>query len=666
MKPWITPGIIKSISKRDFYFRKFIKSKHPDMKSGFHENFKLYRNLIVTLCRRSKSNYFTNYFDQYSSNMKKIWSGVRNIISLKSSKSTNPITLNIGNSTSSDPEIVANCFNDFFTSVADNVRSTIPATRQHFDKYLRNQNPNSIFLSPTSPEEISKIISTFSPSKSSGPHSIPVRLLKLLLHDISVPISILINLSLESGIFPTLLKTSKVIPIFKKGSPLDVSNYRPISLLSNIEKIFEKVMYSRLISFLDTYNSIFTRQFGFRKSHSTSHVLINIVERIRSKLDKGEFGCGVFVDLQKAFDTVDHEILLSKLNHYGIRGLANQWFRSYLSERSQFVSIGISKSISKSIRHGVPQGSVLGPLLFLLYINDLHQSIKFSETFHFADDTHLLHFSKSIESLCSNVNRDLRNLTGWLNANKISLNSSKTEFVLFRSKSKTLDFIPSLKLQRKRIYPSPSVKYLGIRIDEHLNWKPQISELANKLQRANGALSKLRHYIPLKSLINIYHAIFASHMRYACQIYGLRDSTITHRILTLQKTALRLLTFSEPQSPSSPLFSNLEILKFFDLVEVLNICFVHQHLNSSLPVDNLESLIFHQINHSYNTRGNTMGLLKIPFAQTSSYGLNSLTRLAIQQWNSLQRSLPALNLANIPFFNLKSITQKHYLNSYID
>jgi len=158
-------------------------------------------------------------------------------------------------------------------------------------------------------------------------------------------------------------------------------------------------MYNRLVDFLNQSNQIYTRQFGFRKAHSTANTLINIVERIRESLDKGEFACGVFVDLQKAFDTVDHKILLHKLCHYGIRGPVNQWFKSYLSNRYQYVAIKNSKSILKLIIHGVPQGSVLGPLLFLLYINDLHFSIHTSETYHFADETHLLNFSKSVASL---------------------------------------------------------------------------------------------------------------------------------------------------------------------------------------------------------------------------------------------------------------------------
>ena len=214
----------------------------------------------------------------------------------------------------------------------------------------------------------------------------------------------LFNLSFKTGVFPSVLKTAKVIPIFKKDSKLDYSNYRPISLLSNIEKILEKPMYRRLYTFLNNKNIIYDLQFGFRQQYSTSHALINITENIRKTLDDGNIGCGVFVDLQKAFDTVDHQILLAKLNHYGIRGVSNDWFKSYLSNRNQYVSINGYESSLAVINCGVPQGSVLGPLLFLLYINDLNQTIKFCKVPHFADDTNLLYHSNSIKKLNKPVN----------------------------------------------------------------------------------------------------------------------------------------------------------------------------------------------------------------------------------------------------------------------
>ena len=235
----------------------------------------------------------------------------------------------------------------------------------------------------------------------------------------------LFNLSFTTGVFPSVLKTAKVVPVFKKDSKLNYSNYCPISLLSNIEKILEKLMYKRLYAFLDYNNIIYDLQFGFRQQYSTSHALINITENIREALDDGNIGCGVFVDLQKAFDTVDHQILLEKLNHYGIHGVSNDWFKSYLSNRNQYVSINGYESGLAAINCGVPQGSVLGPLLFLLYINDLNQAIKFCKVHHFADDTNLLCLSNSIKKMSKLVNADLKHLLNRLNANKISLNVKK-------------------------------------------------------------------------------------------------------------------------------------------------------------------------------------------------------------------------------------------------
>ena len=198
-------------------------------------------------------------------------------------------------------------------------------------------------------------------------------------------------------------------------------------------------MYNRICKFFSDNNLIYSLQFGCRQKYSTVHVLISLTESIRKNLDEGNIGCGIFVDLQKAFDTVEHDILLSKLEHYGIRGLANEWFKSYLSNRKQYVSINGYDSNLADVKFGVPQGSVLGPLLFLIYINDLNQALKFCKVHHFADDTNLIHFSKSVNRLNKHVNLDLKNLTYWLNANIIALNVKKTELVIFKHQRKKLD-----------------------------------------------------------------------------------------------------------------------------------------------------------------------------------------------------------------------------------
>ena len=216
LKPWITPGIITSISKRDFLHRKFINAKNVDDKARYLALFKTYRNQIVTLCRQSKSAYYTRYFTRHSQNLKKVWSGVRDIISSKAD-SNSPISISTGDTVTTNQDTIADCFNDFFTSIADNIRNEIPQPHQNFRNFLKHQNPNSIFISQVTPEEVIKVIGSFSTSKSSGPNSIPIRILKLLKQDISIPISMLINQSFQKGVFPSVLKISRVTPVFLSG-----------------------------------------------------------------------------------------------------------------------------------------------------------------------------------------------------------------------------------------------------------------------------------------------------------------------------------------------------------------------------------------------------------------------------------------------------------------
>ena len=401
-KPWITLGLQKSKSVKNKLLANFINKKDPILKEELHTNYKKYRNLLSTLMKKSKQAYYD-----------------------KSVASSVPTVLSLDNGdTITNPYDIANTFNNYFASIAETTKKSIKYSHKHFSDYLSNESSSTMFLQPTDKEEISNIISSLNSNKASGPNSIPYRILFLLKNEISKQLADLFNLSFMTGVFPSVLKTAKVVPVFKKGSKLNYSNYHPISLVSNIEKILEKLMYERLYTFLD-YNIIYDLQFGFRQQYSTSHALINITENIRKALDDGNVGCGVFVDLQKAFDTIDHQILLAELNHYGIRGVSNDWFKSYLSNRNQYVSINGYESGLAAINCGVPQGSVLGPLLFLLYINDLNQAIKFCEVHHFADDTNLLCLSNSIQKLSKLVNADLKHLLNWLNANKISLNVKK-------------------------------------------------------------------------------------------------------------------------------------------------------------------------------------------------------------------------------------------------
>ena len=417
-------------------FHKFSKEKNNDLKNELLLKYKKKKNEITSLIRKSKKLYYNEYFAKNSSNMKKLWAGINQIVNKKGNSNDTPVCIEIDNdgnvNTIVDPKGIANAFNTHYTTVAEKIlRKRKYHGNKSYKAYLKNANSQTFMMKPTVPVEIEDIISNLDTSKSTGPNSIPQQLIKSIKKSISIPLSNLFNMSFSQGSCPDFLKISQVIPIFKKDSKLVVANYRPISLLSNINKILEKLMFNRLYSFLESNKCIYDLQFGFRQKHSTNHALLSMTQQIKDTIDNGNIAIGVFVDFQKAFDTVNHKILLGKLEHYGILGVANKWFSSYLHNRKQYVSIGNTNSDTKTISHGVPQGSVLGPLLFLIYINDLHKCIHFSTTRYFADDTNLLYIIDFLKRINRNptrkLNSDLKSLNHWLLANKISLNATKTE-----------------------------------------------------------------------------------------------------------------------------------------------------------------------------------------------------------------------------------------------
>ena len=279
-------------------------------------------------------------------------------------------------------------------------------------------------IAHVSNEEIIDIIKSLE-NKSTGPYSIPLKMLPVILDLIIIPLDNIINMSFRTGEYPELLKVVKVVPIHKGGSTRDINNCRPISLLSIFDKIMEKVMHKKLYYFLEEHIILYQNQFGFRRNNSTVHALTQITKRIKDTIDSGKFGCGIFVDLRKAFDTVNHEILLNKLEHYGIRDKELDWFKSYLTDRKRYISFNEKSSELLGNSCGVPQGSVLGPLLSVIYINDLPNISKILKFYLFADDTNIYYESKSLCDLEKTVNKELNKLYLWLNVNRLSLNIKK-------------------------------------------------------------------------------------------------------------------------------------------------------------------------------------------------------------------------------------------------
>jgi hypothetical protein len=692
------------MKRRDRLLKKYIRTKNPLMKQVAHKDFKTLRNQILELTRNSKKSFYKTYFNDNNNNLRKIRQGIKEVINIKSKSHNAPSCITLNDNIVTDPKEVSNAFNDYYSSIAQNILLQRKYNGDgNFMKYMPAHHDKSFFLHETDTIEVKTLIKSFNINKGTGPCSIPPKILNMICDSVSPPIAIIANLSFSTGVHPERLKVAKVIPIFKSGSKMLTSNFRPISLLSNLNKILEKLMFNRVLSFLEQEKIIYNNQFGFRPKHSTNHALISITEQIKENLDNNNYACGVFVDFQKAFDTVNHSILLKKLDKYGIRGPALSWFKSHLTNRLQYVSILGFNSDKKSIIHGVPQGSVLGPLLFLIYINDLNNAIRHSTTYLFADDTNLLHINQNLKKLQKEMNVDLKGLCSWLLANKISLNKKTKTVLIYLKKPNTTIPFNNIKINGLKLYPSKSVKYLGIYLDEHLNGSAHTANLIPKLRRANGMLSKIRHYTSPDQINSIYYAIFGSHLTYGCQIWGQSPtSTYIKKIQTLQNNALRIISFAQDfRDHVSPIYADYKLLKIKDLIDLKNILFIHDYLNGKLPAcfngyftlnedhaDNQETneAIVRDVRppnwynqyeltepdmrpqiHADHYRFRNMnieGELLVPNYKSKKYGRNSLKSSSVLQWNFFKQIFPDKDFVSLSRQKVKHIVSAHFIDNY--
>ena len=481
--------------------------------------------------------------------------------------------------------------------------------------------------------------------------------MKNVIDEIVSPLEHVMNLSIINGVVPDKMKIAKVIPIYKKGDQLELSNYRPISLLSSISKILEKIIYKRTIKFIRSFNILSDSQFGFRQKHSTSHAILNFINHVATAIDDHLHTIGIFLDLSKAFDTIDHEILLHKLSHYGIRGTALDWFSSYLSGRQQFVSINGHNSNYNKIACGVPQGSLLGPLLFILYINDFQNSSDVLSFILFADDTSVFLSHKNPVTLLDTINTELKFIYEWICCNKLSLNVQKTQCMLF---SNSISSLPgNISLDNTLINLADSTKFLGLIIDNKLSWREHIYNQCKLLSRNIGIINKLKIMFPSDVLLNLYSTLVLPYLNYGILAWG-NSGIQLERLLLLQKRAIRIICHESRLAHTDSLFNIKKVLKVHDIYNLRLGCLMYQFNTNELP--HALSLLFttNESFHNYPTRQSSC--FHLPLLRTV-YKQKTLIYTGPFFWNSLDDSLkqsPSL----ISFKrNLKTILIDNYKNS---